>query len=222
MDGVLYIVWGSDIDKFLRRSIDSLKAQHPDLPVHVERIADGSTFLDRTNAYDISPFDGVTLMLDSDTVVMSKLDFGFEVARKHHLALCINECPWASRYPALRNTEIIEYNCGVVFFNRSEMAKDVFTRWHANRDIDSRVLYRKDDQVQECAVNDQAPMAKAIWDAGISPFVLPHNWNFRPRFHTSWYGQLKIWHEYLNPPPNLFNVSKHQGPDQPLLEHFKL
>src|SRR5262245_38739505 len=135
MDGVLYIVWGNEIDKYLNRSINSLKAQHPDMPVHIERIAPGSTFLDRTRAYEISPFDGVTLMLDSDTVILQKLDFGFEAARRHHLALCINECPWASRYPSLRNTEIIEYNCGVVFFNRSDATGDVMSRWHANRDI---------------------------------------------------------------------------------------
>ncbi len=222
MDGVLYIIWGAEIEKYLRRSIDSLKALHPDLAIHIHRIADDSTFLDRTTAYEISPFDGVTLMLDSDTVIMSKLDFGFGAARRHHLALCINECPWASRYPALRNTEIIEYNCGVVFFDRSEVTKDVMSRWHANRDIDSRVLFRRDDQVHEFPLNDQAPMAKAIWESGISPFVLPLNWNFRPRVHTSWYGQLKIWHEYQNPPPNLFHITKHQGPDQALLELFKL
>ena len=45
-------------------------------------------------------------------------------------------------------------------------------------------------------LNDQAGFAMAIEDTGFNLFVLPYNWNFRPKWHKIWYGPLKIWHDY--------------------------
>ena len=96
--GVLYVIWGENekIDSVLKRSIASVKQHHPELPIHVERLAEGGK-INKIRACTRAPFEQ-TLLLDNETVVLGKLDYGFEKAEKFGLGCCINECPWARRY----------------------------------------------------------------------------------------------------------------------------
>ena len=41
-------------------------------------------------------------------------------------------------------------------------------------------------------LNDQAGFALAVQELGINPFVLPLNWNYRPRWEPSVYGPVKV------------------------------
>ena len=50
-------------------------------------------------------------------------------------------------------------------------------------------------------LNDQAGFALAVQELGINPFVLPLNWNYRPRWEPSVYGPVKVWHD-LDPLPD--------------------
>src|SRR5438067_9971407 len=95
--GVLYVKWGNRLDHALARSVASLKAVHPDLPIHVHELPVASSLLDKANMFDWTPFQE-TLYLDVDTVVLGRLDYGFERAQRHTLACAICECPWARRY----------------------------------------------------------------------------------------------------------------------------
>ena len=83
--GVLYIVWGDGVAGLLKRSIASLQHFHPELPVHVEKLPDGSGLLDKASMMDLSPFRE-TVFLDADTVVMGRLDFAVERARRGGLS----------------------------------------------------------------------------------------------------------------------------------------
>ncbi len=114
--GAVYVVWGKVDKTILDRSIASLKAHHPDLPVHIEHLPDEATLLDKARLLDFTPFEE-TLFLDMDTVVMGNLDFGFRKGREVGLALCICECPWARRYGGLAG-DVVEYNTGVMFFTK--------------------------------------------------------------------------------------------------------
>lgn len=206
--GVVYIVWGKFDQRLLDRSIASLKAHHPELPVHVERLPDGSGLLDKAGMLGLTPFEE-TLFLDGDTVVLDRLDFGFEKAMRHGLALSICECPWARRYAGLAG-DIIEYNTGVMFFTAK--AKPVFDAWKETvRSLDSSCVFSMNGQLHRMAENDQAGFAKAVDDTGFQPFVLPYNWNFRPKWHKSWYGPLKIWHDYSAPPEALVRQNREQA-----------
>src|ERR1051326_5641366 len=115
--GVLYIKWGQKVDRTLQRSIQSLHAVHPELPVHVHEITAGGTFLDKAQMHQFTPFEQ-TLYLDVDTVVLGRLDFAFQRAEKFALACAICECPWARRYAGLSG-DLIEYNTGVLYSMRS-------------------------------------------------------------------------------------------------------
>src|ERR1035437_3796076 len=95
--GVLYMKWGTKVDTAFQRSLASLRKFHPDLPVQVAEMPPNATLLEKARILDVSPFEE-TLYLDVDTIVMDRLDFGFEKAAKFGLACGICECPWARRY----------------------------------------------------------------------------------------------------------------------------
>lgn len=209
--GVIYIVWGAFDQRLLERSMASLKAHHPELPVEVIRLADDASLLDKAAMMEQTPF-AETLFLDADTVVLDNLDFGFQKAARHGLACSICECPWARRYGGIAG-EMVEYNTGVLFFTAK--ARPVFDAWRAGAAaIDSSIVFADGGQLHRMPLNDQAGFAKAIEDTGALPFVLPYNWNFRPKWYKSWFGPLKIWHDYAPPPePLLAHNAAQAAPD---------
>ena len=191
--GVLYVVWGRFDQAILDRAIASVRKYHPELPIEVARLSDNATLLDKASILDLTPFDE-TVFLDADTVVLGDLGFGFDKARRQGLACCICECPWARRYGGIEG-DIVEYNTGVLFFTKD--AKAVFDAWRTKvRNVDSSLVFRSGGGLARMPLNDQAGFALAVEETGFNLFVLPYNWNFRPKWHKSWYGPLKIWHDY--------------------------
>jgi len=210
--GVLYIVWGNGLEKTLDRSIASVQREHPELKIQVQRLDDSATLLEKSRMMDFTPFDE-TLYLDLDTIVLGKLDFGFEKAALHGAALTICENPWARRYGGLSG-DMVEYNTGVLFFTRS--AQPLFDAWKgAAAEVDSSLIHVVEGgQKVQMPRNDQAGFAKAVEDiaaaGGPQPFILPMNWNFRPQFHRSWFGPLKVWHGYSDVPDALLEHNRKQ------------
>jgi hypothetical protein len=201
--GVLYIVWGARAEAVLERSLRSLAEVHPELPYEVKRLPNDldqfQGLLEKAKMMDLSPYDE-TLYLDADTVVLDRLDFGFEQARRFALACCICECPWARRYRGLPKDDGIEYNTGVLFFTRD--ARPVFERWKTYaQSVDSSIaMVGEKGQPMLMPFNDQAGFAKAVREWERPPQILPLNWNFRPQWHWTFFGPVKIWHDYVDPP----------------------
>ena len=162
--GIVYIVWGEKVLPILDRSRISVANIHPELPVHVEVLPPDSTLLDKSRMHRLTPFEE-TLFLDSDTVVMDRLDFGFDMAAQHGLAVSICECPWARRYGGIRG-DTVEYNTGVIFFNQKSY--HVFDAWDAcGRDVDSSILFYQGTSVVRMPYNDQAEIGRANADTEI-------------------------------------------------------
>jgi hypothetical protein len=206
--GVLYVKWGVRGDQVFQRSLDSLRALHPELAVHVQQLPDNATLLDKARMFGFTPFEE-TLYLDTDTVVLDRLDFGFSMAGQHGLACGICENPWARRYGGLAG-DLIEYNTGVLFFTKA--AKAVFEFWVAHAPVmDSSIRFYQGQQLQTMPFNDQAAFSLAVANWSQPPFVLPFNWNFRPEWHRSWWGPIKIWHDYRPVPEEIVNWSKAQA-----------
>lgn len=210
--GVLYIVWGHDgkTEAALERSLKSLKQWHPELPVEVCRVPDGGPVAGlqaKAAMADISPHEE-TLFLDADTVVMGRLDYGFEKARSFGLACCICEAPWARRYRNAIAGDAIEYNTGVLFWTQA--ALPVFRRWQDYADkLDSRLDFiDAAGLLRTMAYNDQASFAAAIEHEGVSPHVLPMNWNFRPAWQKAFFGPIRIWHDYAPPPGAIADLNR--------------
>lgn len=211
--GALFMVWGEKHEGYLSRAARSVRQHHPDLPIHIHRLGEGASLLDKASMAEVTPFD-TTLFLDVDTVTLGRLDFGFEQAERHGLACCICEAPWARRYPSIRG-DVVEYNTGVLFWNRA--AKPVFDRWNAiARDIDCSITMQDGRKMAE---NDQAGFAAAVNALHFNPFVLPLNWNFRPQWHKSWWGALRVWHDYRPVPPSLIEFNQDQDRDDAILRY---
>lgn len=213
--GVLYLLWGDKAQTALERSIDSLKKFHPDLPVKVEVLKEIQDpmegLLQKSKMAEFSPFEE-TLYLDADTVVLGNLDFAFEKASRFGLACTICECPWARRYPQIKG-DIVEYNTGVLFF--TEKARPVFDEWQqAVLTIDSSTLFYRNGELLKSPYDDQAGFAYAVETTGFQPFVLPLNWNLRPMWQQSLFGPVKIWHDYSEVPPFLYEAANYyEQPD---------
>ena len=202
--GVIYTVWGHNdrIERALERSRKSISTVHPELPVEVFRFDAGDPIkglLQKSRMFEFSPFRE-TLYLDADTVVLGRLDFAFLKAQEFGLACCICECPWARRHGGIQG-ETIEYNTGVLFF--AERAKPVFESWsRLAPQIDSSItLLGPQGQKTNMRYDDQCSFAAAIEETKFLPFVLPLNWNFRPQWQLSFFGPVKIWHDYAELPP---------------------
>jgi hypothetical protein len=214
--GVLYMVWEGEprTEAALARSIESLKRVHPELPYHVERLPEGSTLLDKSKMYDLSPFEE-TLYLDADTVVLERLDFGFEKAAQFGMALCICECPWARRFEGLKHDgELVEYNTGAMWFDKTHRwATEVFAQWRREVGLlDSKLVFISDDGNKTLMPeNDQASFALMVDQLNFNPFVLPLNWNFRHRWQKTVFGPVKIWHDYDDVPESILRWNVHQS-----------
>jgi hypothetical protein len=199
--GVLYIVWGDKVETALNRSIESVKRFHPDLPIHVVRGNADEGLKQKSRMGSITPFESA-LYLDSDTVVMSSLDFAFERAEQFGLACCINECPWARRYGS-EFGDWIEYNTGVLFFTPA--ARQVFATWESIAPTTlSRSVWLSPEREQRGSLwDDQASFARAIAETKWNPYVLPFVWNLRPEWYPVVFAPAKIWHDYSAPPESL-------------------
>jgi hypothetical protein len=214
--GIIHVYWGDKVSGELARSIESVKRFHPDLPHQSFRLPDDSGLLDKASMLALSPFE-TTLFLDTDTVVLGPLDFGFEKAEQHGLACCINECPWARRYAGIGGDQI-EYNTGVLFFTRQ--AERVFSRWaECASDLDSSIVFLREGKTCLMPHNDQAGFSQAIEDTGFNPFILPLNWNLRPAWQRSFFGPVKIWHDRSEVPMELRFWNEQQSLESSIIRY---
>jgi hypothetical protein len=168
---------------------------------------------------DLSPFDE-TLFLDLDTVVMGNLDFGFEKAKTFGMAIAICEAPWGKRYSKIFKGDELEYNTGVIFFTKK--AKAVFDSWkELAGTVDSSIVGVNDQGVYTMPANDQGSFALAIDSTGFNPFVLSLNWNFRPIWHRSFFGPIKVWHDYSDPPPFFDELNTYYSTEDSIIQYHQ-
>jgi hypothetical protein len=206
--GVLYIVWGTEIEAQLNRSIQSVKKYYPNLSIHVERVQNLAerALLQKARMGSITPFES-TLYLDADTVVLGNLDHAFSRSEQFGLGCSICECPWARRYGA-EEGDNIEYNTGVLFFTRQ--ARSVFDSWESLAPIVpalSRWTAGSDGKIFGSNCDDQASFSRAVQSSGLNPFILPFNYNFRPTQQRSFFTPLKIWHSTADVPDTVAEMS---------------
>jgi hypothetical protein len=212
--GVIYMVWGEKPERYLQRSMASVRAHHPELPIHVERIAEDTSdpsgmrnLLHKARMLDVTPFKS-TLFLDVDTVVLGRLDYAFAKAERFGLACAICECPWARRYRGVHG-DTVEYNTGVLFFTAA--AQPVFDAWKrlsSTLDSSFSFYYGPDRKIGTMPYNDQPSFAQAIEETGFQPHVLPLNWNLRPQWQKTFFGPIRIWHSYTDVPAGLIELNR--------------
>lgn len=188
--GVLYMLWGTKCDEELERSKASV--ERLGLQTHVVRIESrGDTLHQKSKMDEISPFDE-TLFLDTDTLALLELSYGFEMATRHGLAMTIAPASNAAVQTPMPDmpADLVQYNTGVIFFTKTPAVRKLFARWRENCDGKS--------------YNDQPPFARAVYETNVAPFVLPMTWNYRPKYQGApLHGPLKIWHGRQPLPTNI-------------------
>lgn len=169
-----------------KRSIESLG--RAGLDFCVREIDEPSDISAKASMLELSPFCE-TLFLDSDTIVLDDLDFGFEMAVLHGVALSIAPTCWARRQsaadPDARRRvapELVEYDLGVVFFTRTPETQRLFESWRA-------------------VAGGYESFSQVVYDTAFNPFVLSESWNFRAKPITC--GPIKIWNSRQPPPRNI-------------------
>lgn len=224
--GVVYMIWGDDpkYSRALDRSRRSLGAFHPELPVEVIRVSATDPIeglREKSKIFSLTPF-AETLYLDVDTVIFGRLDFAFDKAVRFGLACSICECPWGRRYGKSLRGDIIEYNTGVLFF--TEELSDVFQMWErlANELDSSTTLIENGKLKGSMPFNDQCSFAKALDEMRVHPFVLPLNWNFRPTWQKSFFGPIRIWHAFEDPPPIYSQIAQYYTSDDAIIQYAEL
>ncbi len=219
--GILSIYWGDESKLPVDRLKTSLQKHHPELPheiIKVEGAIEGPQALNiKADMFNMSPFDE-TLFLDIDTVVMGSLNFAFEKASEFGVAVSICESPWARRYNKLFTGDEVEYNTGVIFFTKK--AKAIFDEWkNLAAKVDSSHVGVANGHTYTMPANDQASFALAIENLKYNPYVLPYNWNFRPKWHRSFCGPIKIWHDYVDPPKVFEEMMSYYREKQSIIQY---
>ncbi len=225
--GVLYVMWGEKAEAMLQRAMASVKAVHPELPIEVARIPieleendhPNKMFLQKARMFDLSPFEE-TAYLDADTMVLGRLDYAFEKAAQFGVACSICENPWARRHLSIKG-DVIEYNTGAIFF--AQQAKPLFDEWKklaGELDSTHRGAYK--GQPYEMPYNDQCSFSAAVHALNISPFVLPLNWNFRPKWYRSFFGPIKIWHDHSTPHDVFKQMSAYYEKDDAIIQYHPI
>jgi hypothetical protein len=225
--GALYVIWepaspradSGFYQRFLDRALNSFRAFHPELPYHVATLPRGSTLHDKAGMFEHSPFD-VTVYLDLDTVVLGRLDYGFEMAERFGLACCHCVNPWLRRYVGVAG-DAIEYNTGVLFF--SAAAREIFDDWRrAAPLLDSTALFIRDGQTRISPRDDQLSFSQVIQHQARPPFILPHNWNFTPPHHHAFFGPIKVWHSYAEVPEAVLALNRYYDQPGAVMQHHEL
>jgi hypothetical protein len=191
--GVLFIAWeaeGAVERALIERAVASLRQIHPELPHHIEPLPGGAPRLDKAALLARSPFE-TTLFLDSDAVVLGRLDFGFEMVERYGLACCLGDNPWQRRHLGVAG-DGVEYDTSVLFFDRrAALVLDAWARLAPLVDFPiSQVVAR---QIEQVPCDDRIGFTRAIELCGFVPFVLPLNWGLRPRWQRSFFGPVKLW-----------------------------
>lgn len=223
--GILSIYWGDESKLPIDRLKASVKKFHPELPHEIIQIdaphGDLTALNQKAKMLDLSPFEE-TLFLDMDTVVLGNLSFGFEKAKQFGIALSICESPWARRYKKIFTGDEVEYNTGVIFFTKNK-AKKVFDNWrNLVAEVDSSIMSIDERGSSTMPANDQGAFALAIEQIGFNPFILPLNWNFRPYWQPSFFGPIKIWHDYADPPPFFDELTAYYSTLESIVQHHQV
>ncbi len=142
------------------------------------------------------------LLLDTDTLVLGDLSFGFEQAEKHGIAMA--PAPnynlghhWGFRHAmpsmGLVDRAQLQLNTGVLFFSKREDVERVFMDWQ-------RLAGQFTDN--EHVASDQPLFTAAMELQDFNPYTLSQSYNYRGLGELA-VGPIHVWHSHHKLPMNL-------------------
>ena len=193
-------------------SANWLARDHPFENVHVHPFDEQDRII-KSALWRLLPdnFDSF-LFLDVDTRVVGDMNFGFEMAERHGIAMasapdyCL-ENHWG--FDAVMKAAGLpvegqnQYNTGVIFFVRRPDVERVFRDWE-------RLAYELTENPGFNRV-DQPFLTLAMELAGFNPYTLSQNYNYRALVAEHISGNVRIWHSRAAVPEDL-NVYERTWP----------
>lgn len=159
----------------------------------------------------------VLLFLDSDTVVIDNIDFGFEQAAKHGLAISIASNYSLADYYGTSDVMLKEgvsvagqslYNSGVIFYRTSPDVLALLKEWRA---VAMRNL--------GALLGDQEALTIAMLATDFNPYVLSKSFNVRGLLEVL-SGTAFIWHGKAPVPEGINSLAV--GPSRRILVQGRL
>ena len=222
MEAIVFIAWGEKYIGEIRRFLDNSspkaleidKILVTDYSTNIDLIKDdfisvirlreiGEGLLPKSTFYQFLPSNyDVFCFLDTDTIVLGDISFGFLKAKQFGIAMAhaphyslqnfwgYRKIMEAEEWPLC---EQMQYNTGVIFFRKDEAVGDVFRCW--NDLCQKHQLDWKDDQ---------AHFTLALEQCNFNPYTLSPNWNYRG-FGNYVSGSIVIWHSHYMPPSDVNN-----------------
>jgi len=216
---IIFIAWGrnflqqvsfcignskfiSDYDLILITDYDTDTDEYSHLfscIIQVDFQMDG--LLRKTEAFQNIPKNYRTcLVLDSDTLILKDISYGFEVAEEHLIS--VSPAPHYSldyfwgfdgimKQEGIKCDGQLQYNTGVIFFRNCRKVRQIFRLW---RDL---ALRYKDQYT-----NDQPFFTLAMLLLGFNPHTLSISYNYRG-FGDSISGVVRIWHSHGKVPEDI-------------------
>lgn len=140
------------------------------------------------------------LLLDSDTIVLDEIHFGFTKAMEHGIAMApchhygldhfwnFSDVMEKLNHPASGQ---LQYNTGVIFFRDTPDVRHVMESW--------KNLALTNQHINK---NDQPFFTLAMEQVGFNPYTLPITYNYRGSGDVI-FGTVRIWHFHLPMPKNI-------------------
>lgn len=174
--------------------------------------------LSKSTIFDIAPQEYDSLLyLDTDTVIIKDISFGFEQAEKHGIALCpaTSYClPSHHDFhrimldSGLSNSSQLQYNAGVHFFTRRPDVEAVYNLYQKS----AYELSRKFDYKNAAGkLTDQPFFTFAMELLGFNPYTLSINYCYRGIDAEIACGDVFIWHSHHPVPVEINNHDSYQG-----------
>ena len=199
--GVLYIVFG---EKYINEAIlsaSTVKKHNPDM--HITFMCDeevNSDFVDESKVMKVShirpkvdyihlsPYKE-TVLLDSDTIVVSDISDMFDILARYDLAIChdlARKRENVSRLiPPYKKIpySFPEVNPGVFVFKKSQATDSFFEMWR-------NYFYT----YQHLWPYEQPTFRVSLWESGLNFYILPPEYNLRSQQNRE--KQTKFHHEF--------------------------
>ncbi len=191
--GVLYAATGSNYRKEARQSARSLKEWMPDYPIaihtdfpeefprelfdFVEKIEKPQfSYVDKIPPLLSSPFKN-TLFLDTDTLIVGRIDELKELLSRFELAYCHDTARfsgWDVQQYQQYSKAFPEPNSGVILFRNSDKVRCLFRNWYR--------IYQKQMASNSKPKHDQASFREAVYLSDLNFTILPPEYNLRTVF----------------------------------------
>lgn len=144
------------------------------------------------------------VFLDTDISVVGDISLGFEKARQHGVAMVLSNHYLLDDFKTFGDIMVEEgvgrrgiaqYNTGVIFFSRGKKTEKAFGLWQT-------LCEKYYPREKTGRLTDQPYFSLAMELAGLVPYTLSRNFNYRPN-QDPVIGEIRLWHSWAKVPSNL-------------------